>query len=261
MGTPFRAIGLPSLVPALSSGDRLTFEIWVRKDQEYSISLGDLGLAATHERFWGKLPTDEEVYRESDDDAQADAAATLLWTQVGDLFRFPLAGIPPKDKTAEMYFPLSMTLLPENYLGAIRLNGSALERDGLVEFMKNFSDRDLIDSRTLDLASEAEYLMYLSPAPRHSRECMRPSRWKRRRSSQSLTRFIGDGCARTPNHCRNRNLRCRRYAPSGGTFSIVRPSQNQSPRLRIASRSLRRRHQSNQFMSRNGETFLIARLA
>jgi hypothetical protein len=163
-GKPLRAIGAPSSLPTLSSADRLTFELWVRKDQEYSISLSELGFAGAHERFWGKLPTDEEVYRE-DDNSDPEPPATILWTQVGDLFRFPLAGIR-RNKSA-FYFPLSMPLLPDNYLGAIRLTGTTLERDGLAEFNEElFIDQDLIETKTTDLAGEAEYLMYLSPQTR-----------------------------------------------------------------------------------------------
>jgi hypothetical protein len=55
-------------------------------------------------------------------------------------------------------------------LNAIRLNGTALERDGLADFNEElFLDSDLITTRTLDLAGEAEYLMYLSPQPRQLR--------------------------------------------------------------------------------------------
>jgi hypothetical protein len=166
LGRPIRVIAQPDPLPALSSAERLTFEVWVRKDQEYSISISELGLQAAHERFWGKLPTDEEVYRESDR-INTEPPATILWTQVGDLFRFPLAGVPAAPNTTEFYFPLSMPLLPGDYLGAIRLNGSALERDGLAEFDKElFLDRDLVETLTMNLAGAAEYLMYLAPAPR-----------------------------------------------------------------------------------------------
>src|SRR6185436_13372747 len=65
---------------------------------------------------------------------------------------------------------LSMPSLPENYLSAVSLNGTALERDGLAEFNEQlFLDRDLTRTRTLDLAGEAEYLMYLAPQPRRLR--------------------------------------------------------------------------------------------
>ena len=164
VGRPFRVVNAPNSFPQLKSGERLTFELWVRKDEDYSTSISDLGLAAPHARFWGDLPTDEDVYSESE---TSDPPATILWTQVGDLFRFPLAGIPPKASTTEFYFPLSMPPLPGNYLSAVNLNGSALERDGLADFSEElFLDRDLITTRTLDLAGQAEYLMYLSPQPR-----------------------------------------------------------------------------------------------
>jgi len=164
-GRPFRAIDGPASVPELSSAVRLTFELWLRKDQQYLISISDLGLAQAHERFWGKLPTDEEVYRDSD--APETDAPTILWTPVGDLFRFPLAGVSRDENTSDFYLPLAMPLLPENYLSAIALNGMALERDGLADFNEGlFLDGDLVETQTMDLAGEAEYLMYLAPEPR-----------------------------------------------------------------------------------------------
>jgi hypothetical protein len=165
-GRPFRAINPPDPLPHLDGADLLTFEIWVRKDQEYSISISDLGFASPHERFWGKLPTDYDVYRERDV-SDHEPAATILWTQVGDLFRFPLAGVSPGRQTSEFYFPLSMPAVPENFLGTVRLNGTALERDGLAQFNEElFIDPDLIETQTMDLAGEAEYQMYLAPDPR-----------------------------------------------------------------------------------------------
>ena len=138
----------------------------MRKDDKFAVSLSDLGFEAAHERFWGKLPSDEEIYRETDS-SDSTSPSTILWSQVGDLFRFPLAGVVPEDNTSEMYFPLSMPLLAENYLGPIRLNGSTLERDGLAKFNEElFLDPELIETQTSDLAGQAEYLMYLSPQPR-----------------------------------------------------------------------------------------------
>jgi len=166
VGRPFRVINPPASPANLKNAERLNFEIRVRKDENYSSSISDLGLDAAHTRFWGKLPTDDELYRESDP-SDPEPPATILWTQIGDLSRFPLAGISPKVNTTEFYFPLSMPLLPENYLSAVNLIGTDLERDGLAEFNEElFLDRDLIRTRTLDLAGEAEYLMYLSPQPR-----------------------------------------------------------------------------------------------
>jgi len=165
-GPAFRRIPPPEPLPATALGcQRLSFEIALRKEEEFAVSLSDLGFEAAHERFWGKLPTDEQLYR--DTDSQDTSPSTILWTQVGDLFRFPLAGLAPSANTTEIYFPLSMPLLAENYLGPIRLNGSTLERDGLAEFKEElFLDPELIQTGTSDLAGQAEYLMYLSPQPR-----------------------------------------------------------------------------------------------
>jgi Phage tail sheath protein subtilisin-like domain len=166
VGRPFQIVNPPAPPLNLKSAERLTFELWVRKDEEYATSISDLGLEAAHARFWGKLPTDEELYRESDS-VGTEPPSTILWTQIGDLFRFPLAGVPAKANTTEFYFPLSMPPLPDNYLNAMSLKGTALERDGLAEFNEElFLDRDLIRTQTLDLAGEAEYLMYLAPQPR-----------------------------------------------------------------------------------------------
>jgi hypothetical protein len=163
-GSAFRIIDPPNPMPsATPAGERLSFEIWLRQAEEYSISLSDLGFAPAHERFWANLPTDEQVYRLSDSLA-SENPATILWTQVGDLFRFPLAGLEAAD---EVYFPLLMPGLPENYLGPVALPGSERERDGLAEFdAALFLDRDLTDIGTGTLASTADFLQYLSPRPR-----------------------------------------------------------------------------------------------
>ena len=164
LGSAFRVIDPPNPIPvATPAAERLSFEIWVRQAEEYSISLSDLGFAPAHERFWAGLPADEEVYRVSDS-IEPENPATILWKQVGDLFRFPLSGPGPAD---EIYFPLLMPALPENYLAPVALPGSERERDGLAEFdAALFLDRDLVDIGTSTLASTAEFLQYLSPRPR-----------------------------------------------------------------------------------------------
>ncbi|HKG47272.1 MAG TPA: hypothetical protein VKB02_11130 [Pyrinomonadaceae bacterium] len=163
-GSAFRVVNPPDPLPVETpAGERLSFEIWLRQAEEYSISLGDLGFAPDHERFWAKLPTDEEVYRPSES-ITSENPATLLWKQVGDLFRFPLAGPGAAD---EIYFPLFMPGLPENYLGPVSLPGGARERDGLAEFdAALFLDRDLVDIGAANLATTADFLQYLSPRPR-----------------------------------------------------------------------------------------------
>src|SRR5215217_2208672 len=163
-GSASRVIDAPNPLPiATPAGERLSFEIWVRQAEEYSISLSALGLAPDHERFWAQLPTDEEVYRATDTPT-TENPATLLWKQVGDLFRFPLAG---PGVTDEIYFPLLMSGLPENYLGPVALPGNDRERDGLAEFdAALFLDRDLVEIGAANLATTADFLQYLSPRPR-----------------------------------------------------------------------------------------------
>jgi len=164
-GQPFRWLTSPPALPAtMPAVERVSFELWVRKAGEYSVSLSDLGFEARHERFWGTLPTDEALYQDLLDNVGQDTPATVLWRQVGDLFRFPLAGVNAAD---DVYFPLAMAAVPDVYLGPVKLKGSALQRDGLAQFdARLFMDRDLISVRTETLAAQAEFLQYLSPTPR-----------------------------------------------------------------------------------------------
>lgn len=157
-------VALPLATPKC---ERLTFELWVRKAEEYSVSLSDLGFEARHKRFWGSLPTDEALYQESET-GLTDTPATVIWRQVGDLFRFPLAAIGPDNNDgSDVYFPLAMAVLPETYLSPVVLRGSPIQRDGLAEFdARLFIDRDLVSAGTEALASEAEFLRYLAPKPR-----------------------------------------------------------------------------------------------
>jgi hypothetical protein len=164
-GQPVRWLETAPALPASTpSCERVTFELWVRKAGEYSVSLSDLGFEARHGRFWGTLPTDETLYQDVLDDVGKDLPATLLWRQVGDLFRFPLAGPNPAN---DVYFPLAMAAVADVFLGPVRIQGSQLQRDGLAQFdSRLFIDRDLTSVPTEALASQAELLMYLSPNPR-----------------------------------------------------------------------------------------------
>src|SRR6185369_11018833 len=103
-GRAYKQIDPPVAPITLSACECLTFELWVRNGEEYSISLSDLGFVPGHERFWGQLPTDFEVYRDADP-SDVESPATILWRQVGDLFRFPLAGDTSSD---QFFFPLAM---------------------------------------------------------------------------------------------------------------------------------------------------------
>jgi hypothetical protein len=155
---------LPAATPA---AERLSFDLWARLQEKYASSLPDLAFADGHASFWGsQLPDDDGLFG----DALADPAQTpaiILRPQVGDLFRFPLAGLSGE---REVCFPLGMQALPENYLGAVGLPGSKLERDGLASFDADlFLDEGLIDTRNEGLLAQADFIRYLSPAPRKLR--------------------------------------------------------------------------------------------
>lgn len=147
---------------ALARAERLSFELRVRKGEEYALTLGDLAFGRGHERFWGRLPTDAEIYR-ADETAPAGGPTEELWQPVGVL-RFPLAST---DAERVFHFPVAMPALHENFLGAARLPGSALERDGLADFDASlFLDPDLLTATTNDLMPRADILRYTGSATR-----------------------------------------------------------------------------------------------
>ena len=147
---------------ALARAERLSFELRVRKGEEYALTLGDLAFGRGHDRSWVRLPTDDQVYR-ADETAPVNEPTEELWQPVGEL-RFPLAAT---DTERVFHFPVAMTALHDNFLGAVRLKGDALERDGLADFdAALFLDRDLTTATVNDLMSRADILRYTGSAPR-----------------------------------------------------------------------------------------------
>jgi hypothetical protein len=158
----------PASLPATTpNAERLSFEVWARLQEKYASNLPDMAFADGHARFWGsQLPDDDKLFGDALSDP-TQTPAIILRPQVGDLFRFPLAGLSGE---REVCFPLGMQALPENYLGAVNLPGSKLERDGLAHFDADlFLDEGLIDTRNEGLISQADFIRYLSPAPRRLR--------------------------------------------------------------------------------------------
>jgi hypothetical protein len=146
----------------LPAGERLTFELRVRKAGEFMMSVGDLAFGAEAARFWGQLPTDEQVYR-TDETAPVNAPAEQLWQPLG-VERFPLASTGERNA---IYFPLAMPPLADQFLGAVRLQGDALERDGLAEFNASlFLDASLADATASDLLPRADLIRYLGAQTR-----------------------------------------------------------------------------------------------
>jgi hypothetical protein len=145
------------------SAERLSFELWVKKENEFALSLSDLAFDSRHERFWGKLPTDENYFRSITEDPTKTSSS--IWQSSGEQIRFPLSG---DEKEKGLFIPLAMTALPENYLSPIRLLGTALKRDGLAKFDASlFLDEDLKGVGTGDLMNSAEFIRFLSDKPRY----------------------------------------------------------------------------------------------
>lgn len=146
----------------LPDGERLSFELWARSGDDYALTLGDLAFSPDHARYFGQLPTDREAY-DTDRTAPVNQPSEQLWQPVGEI-RFPLAA---SEGEGVVYFPLGMQFLPENFLPAVKLPGTSLERDGLAEFDANlFLDPDLKEASLNDLLSRADFLRYLSERPR-----------------------------------------------------------------------------------------------
>lgn len=157
---PHHPMPLPVNVPNV---EKLSFELWVRQSDEYAITLNDLAYESAHERFWGLLPTDEELYGEMEAGAGVPPAI-VWWRQAGDVFRFPLAGSIGEN---EIFFPVAMSALADQYLSPVKLPGTPLERDGLANFDAHlFLDEALVELNVEDLLSQSEFVRYLSTQPR-----------------------------------------------------------------------------------------------
>lgn len=154
----------PAALPTdVRAAEKLSFELWVRRADEYALSIADLGFHPESARFWAQLPTDSEVYL-YDETAPVKAPTTELWQPLAGDLRFPLAGPPGRPA---LYFPLGMMPVPEQFLPPVRLPGSSLERDGLAEFDPAlFLDPDLLSAGTEALPARADYLRYTSVKPR-----------------------------------------------------------------------------------------------
>lgn len=150
--------GNPSINPTV---ERLSFELWVKRAEKSFLRIGDLAFNANHERFWGNLPTDDELYRFSNDKNLPEIPA---WTQNGDAANFPLAGNGDREA---FYFPIFPTVLPEIYLGAVPQNAAKIQRDGLEIFDETlFLDEKLKNTSLESLLNDGEFIRYFGSRPR-----------------------------------------------------------------------------------------------
>jgi hypothetical protein len=163
--------GAPQPLPVgISAVEKLTFELWVKQGGDYSFRLSDLGFEAKHPRFWAELPTDKVFYQDAGalfEEGRVELAFEIeraeFWRTTGNR-RFPLAGSNSQSST---FFPVFMPVMPDQYLGAVQLPGTNLERDGLDEFDATlFLDPDLVEVETTTFMAQADFLRYLSASPR-----------------------------------------------------------------------------------------------
>jgi len=172
---PWRLTTPPRPLPTVRpTAEKLTFELWARQGEAQSARMTDLTFAKSHARFWGSLPTDDQLYQSTDQEPYQDTTEDPK-TMVSDLWkeviapRYPLAG---PDNPKGFFFPLEMAALPVHFLGPERGEKTPLERDGLDRFtLDMFLDEALRDTSLEDFNSHADFLRYLADPPR---------RWRRR---------------------------------------------------------------------------------
>lgn len=147
--------GKPTSVSSHPAGERLTFELRVRRSDTSAARLIDLGFARDHGRFWNALPTDKQLFA-----AELEEDYEALWREAAEL-RFPLAG---DYHLAAEFIPIGMSALGQPTTAAQHSKGSALERDGLATFSSAlFLDPRLLDSRVPTLIADADFIRYQSP--------------------------------------------------------------------------------------------------
>jgi hypothetical protein len=161
------------LPEAVTGGEILTFDLWVRQGVDEAVRLRDLGFTPAHGRFWAALPTDREVYSKVAVPHQSGRVELTfekerqeLWRSTAET-RFPLAGRGP---VSAVYWPLGMPVAPEYFLGPLSTNATQLERDGLSQYDASlFLDLDLIDAGAATLLARADFLRYQGLTPRQLR--------------------------------------------------------------------------------------------
>ena len=157
----WRLPGPPAdLPPGLPLAEQLTFELWVQHETDYPVRLAGLGFASGHPRFWGDLPTDGQLYAQSED--MFKATLPPLWQEIATP-RFPLAG-PLAGPAGALYLPIAMPVIPQEMLGPLLpANATGLERDGLADFHTGlFVDPRLSEVTTQDLLNQADFFRYTS---------------------------------------------------------------------------------------------------
>ncbi|MEO6588176.1 MAG: hypothetical protein ABIP06_02510 [Pyrinomonadaceae bacterium] len=156
----FKTAELPSVSPKVK---RLGLEIWIKKGEKVLTRLNNLGFNPAHERFWGNLPVDDDLYSFSENGNQNSPEITS-WTRTGEFAKSQIAGNALRDG---IFVPVFTNALSENYLGTIKSDATKLQRDGLEVFDEElFLDEKLKNTGLNNLLNDAEFIRYLSPRPR-----------------------------------------------------------------------------------------------
>ncbi len=151
---------LPSGLPNVK---RLGLEIWIKKGEKVLTRLTDLSFNPAHERFWGNLPVDEDLYSFFANENR-NSPEIPSWTRAGEFAKSQIAGGESRDG---IFIPVFPNALAENYLGAIKSDATKLQRDGLEVFDEDlFLDAKLKDTQLDNLLTDGEFIRYLSPRPR-----------------------------------------------------------------------------------------------
>jgi hypothetical protein len=166
------SIGSPQSRPVVR---RLSFDLLIYRGAEQQISLSNLAFCSRHPRFWGNLPTDEELFSPRPSEKGVEEPAGLAREAASP--RFPLAGpavppVPPGTTPPIRYFlPWGMgrrrTVDAALSLGTEGTAGSTtLRRDGLEAFAPGlFLDDRLARMYSGALLREAEHRHYVAQIP------------------------------------------------------------------------------------------------
>ena len=174
--------------------ERLRLELQITDGNGQQTGLPNLGFDSRHPRFWRALPTDEALYEKlevewklklSPDTQTSNWAKTHL--EVGSslpglwqdalMTGFGLAGlegwetkpnfIPLQNDLSETTYPIGLQLEPNVALGRLKVQESALRRDGLADFNQGlFLDAGLRQSQVSTLISNADSIRYEGSSPR-----------------------------------------------------------------------------------------------
>ena len=150
----------PDVVPDV---ERLSFEIWIKKGEKTLTKLNDLAFDPAHERFWGNLFIDDDFYSFSENE-NPNSPDNPTRSLTREFPHSPIAGNGDRDG---FFIPVFPNALIGNYLGAIELQGTKLQRDGLEVFDERlFLDEKLKNTGLNNLLTDAEFIRYLSLKPR-----------------------------------------------------------------------------------------------